>query len=350
MKTNSGNFFEDFKLGQTLHHATPRTLTEGDRALYTALYGSRFALQSGDAFAKHLGFHKSPIDDLLVFHTVFGKSVSDISLNAVANLGYAEGRFLKPVYPGETLTAISEVIGLKENSNKQTGVVYVRTRGLNDNDELVLSYVRWVMVRKRDPEAPTETSVPKLADSVAPEELHAAPHTDYATLFNTQLSGSNHRWNDYQPGEKIDHVDGMTVEEAEHMLATRLYQNTAKVHFNQFTEGKGRFGRRLIYGGHVISLARALSFNGLANAVTIAAINAGRHVNPLFAGDTVFAWSEVLDKAEIPHRKDVGALRLRLVATKNLPCGEFPDKDEKGAYPENVILDFDYWALMPRKL
>ena len=350
MKTNSGNFFEDFKLGQTLHHATPRTLTEGDRALYTALYGSRFALQSGDAFAKHLGFHKSPIDDLLVFHTVFGKSVPDISLNAVANLGYAEGRFMKPVYPGETLSAVSEVIGLKENSNKQTGVVYVRTRGLNENDEMVLSYVRWVMVRKRDPEAPTETSVPKLADSVAAEELHVAPHTDYATLFNTQLSGSNHRWDDYQPGEKIDHVDGMTVEEAEHMLATRLYQNTAKVHFNQFTESKGRFGRRLIYGGHVISLARALSFNGLANAVSIAAINAGRHVNPLFAGDTVFAWSEVLDKAEIAHRKDVGALRLRLVATKNLPCETFPDKDDKGAYPENVILDFDYWALLPKKL
>jgi 2-methylfumaryl-CoA hydratase len=350
VKTNAGNFFEDFKLGQTLHHATPRTLTEGDRALYTALYGSRFALQSGDAFAKHLGFHKSPIDDLLVFHTVFGKSVPDISLNAVANLGYAEGRFIKPVYPGETLSAVSEVIGLKENSNKQTGVVYVRTRGLNENDEMVLSYVRWVMVRKRDPEAPTETSVPKLADSVAAEELHVAPHTDYATLFNTQLSGSNHRWDDYQPGEKIDHVDGMTVEEAEHMLATRLYQNTAKVHFNQFTESKGRFGRRLIYGGHVISLARALSFNGLANAVSIAAINAGRHVNPLFAGDTVFAWSEVLDKAEIAHRKDVGALRLRLVATKNLPCETFPDKDDKGAYPENVILDFDYWALLPKKL
>jgi 2-methylfumaryl-CoA hydratase len=350
VKTNAGNFFEDFKLGQTLHHATPRTLTEGDRALYTALYGSRFALQSGDAFANHLGFHKSPVDDLLVFHTVFGKSVPDISLNAVANLGYAEGRFMKPVYPGETLTAISEVIGLKENSNKQTGVVYVRTRGLNEKDEMVLSYVRWVMVRKRDPEAATETLVPKLADSVAASDLRVAPHTDYATLFNTQLSGSEHRWDDYAPGEKIDHVDGMTVEEAEHMLATRLYQNTAKVHFNQFTESKGRFGKRLIYGGHVISIARALSFNGLANAVSIAAINAGRHVAPLFSGDTVFAWSEVLDRCDIPHRRDVGALRLRLVATKNLPCDGFPDKDDKGGYAENVILDFDYWALLPRRL
>jgi len=134
------------------------------------------------------------------------------------------------------------------------------------------------------------------------------------------------------------------------MLATRLYQNSARVHFNQHTEGKGRFGRRLVYGGHVISLARAISFNGLANAVTILAINGGRHVNPLFAGDTVFAWSEILDSAELAGRKDCGALRLRLIATKSLPCDSYPDKNESGQYPENVILDFDYWALSPCRL
>ena len=349
MKTSSGNFFEDFKLGQKLVHATPRTLTDGDTALYTALYGSRFALQSADSFARALGYPRSPLDDLLVFHTVFGKTVPDISLNAVANLGYAEGHFVKPVYLGVSLTAVSEVIGLKENSNKQTGVVYVRTEGFDESGDRVLSYVRWVMVRKRDPEAPVgEAHVPKLAAAVSAQDLVAPWDTQFAE-FDTALSGSPHLWDDYQVGEKIDHVDGMTVEEAEHMLATRLYQNTARVHFNQFTEGKGRFGRRLIYGGHVISLARALSFNGLANAFSIAAINGGRHVNPLFAGDTVFAWSEVLDKQPVTDRKDVGTLRLRLVATKNLPCEGFPDKNAEGQYPENVILDFDYWAFVPRR-
>ncbi|HEY2032542.1 MAG TPA: MaoC family dehydratase [Rhizomicrobium sp.] len=347
-KTNPGNFFEDFRLGQKLIHATPRTLTEGDASLYTALYGPRFALQSADAFAGTLGLPSAPLDDLLVFHTIFGKTVPDISLNAVANLGYAEGRFLKPVYPGTTLSAVSEVIGLKENSNKQTGVVYVRTDGFDENGDKVLTYVRWVMVRKRDANAViTESSVPKTAPFVSPDSL-SAPATDFSR-FDVTASGSPYLWDDYAKGEKIDHVDGITVEESDHMLATRLYQNTAKVHFNQFSEGKGRFGRRLIYGGHVISLARALSFNGLANAMSIAAINGGRHVNPLFAGDTVFAWSEVLDKAEIAGRKDCAALRLRLVATKNLPCEEFPDKGADGNYPEKVILDFDYWAILPRK-
>src|SRR5215472_133242 len=348
-KTNSGNFFEDFKLGQKIAHATPRTLGQGDQALYTALYGSRFALQSSDAFAQTVGLPRAPLDDLLVFHTVFGKTVPDISLNAVANLGYADGKFFKHVFPGATVSAHSEIIGLKESSNKQTGVVYVRTDGLDEKAERILSYVRWVMVRKRDAAAQVGAAhIPELPDAVAPDDIRLPPHLNFDTLFEKSLSGSPHLWNDYEVGEAIDHVDGVTIEEAEHMMATRLYQNTARVHFNQFSESKSRFGRRLIYGGHVISLARAISFNGLANAFTIVAINAGRHVNPVFAGETVFAWSQVLDKWEFPHRKDLGALRLRLVATKNLPCASFPDRDEKGEYPQDVVLDFDYWAILPR--
>lgn len=349
MKSIQGNYFEDFRLGQMLVHATPRTLTVGDAAVYAALYGSRFALQSSDVFARSLGLPRSPMDDLLVFHTVFGKSVPDISLNAVANLGYSLGRYFKPVYPGTTLRAQSEVIGLKENSSRQTGVVYLRTEGFDENDACVLSYVRWVMVRKRDADrVVTEAHVPVLAESVGADQLIISPQLRFEA-FDTRASGSPYLWDDYEVGEKIDHEDGVTVEEAEHMMATRLYQNTARVHFNQYAEETNRFGRRLVYGGHVISHARALSFNGFANAISILAINAGRHVNPLFAGDTVFAWSDVLDKAEIEGRSDCGALRLRLVATKNFPCSSFPDRDSGGKYPDSVILDFDYWALMPRR-
>lgn len=347
-KTNAGNFFEDFSIGQVIAHAVPRTVTDGDRALYTALYGTRCAVQSSDEFARAIGYERSPLDDMLVFHVVFGKTVPDISLNAVANLGYAECRFLQPVFSGDTLSSSSEVIGLKENSNGKTGVVYVRSTGINQHDETVLQFVRWVMVRKRDEASPApEPVVPQLAKVVDASQIGSAVPQIKPANWDVALSGQPHLWNDYEVGERIDHVDGMTVEEAEHMIATRLYQNTAKVHFNQFTEGQGRFGRRLIYGGHVISIARSLSFNGLANAFHVAAINGGAHVAPLFAGDTVFAWSEVLDKAELPGRSDAGALRLRLVATKDRPCHEFPLKDEDGKYAEGVILDLDYWAILP---
>jgi len=182
---------------------------------------------------------------------------------------------------------------------------------------------------------------------VEPNLLGAACPPIDIQAYDFALAGSRDRFGDYQPGERIDHVDGVTVEEAEHMMATRLYQNTARVHFNQFSEAQGRFGRRLIYGGHAISLARALSFNGLANAFHVAAINGGRHVAPLFAGLTVFAWSEVLAVAELHGRNDVGALRLRTVATKDKPCADFPYKVDN-EYDPAVILDLDYWVLMPR--
>ena len=347
-KTSPGNFFEDFRLGQTIRHATPRTVTHGDVAVYNALFGARFPLQSSDVFAYAVGYPQSPIDDLLVFHIVFGKTVPDISLNAVANLGYADCRFLRAVYPGDTLTAESEVIGLKENSSRKTGVVYVRSTGFKQDGTKVLEYVRWVMVRKRDEAAAAPGDlVPQLPKAVEADGLGEASPIIVVRSYDFALAGSPHRWGDYQVGEMIDHVDGMTVEEAEHQMATRLYQNTARVHFNQFTQSKDRFGRRLIYGGHVISLARALSFNGLGNAYHIAAINGGRHVAPLFAGCTVFAWTEVMEKAELSGRTDVGALRLRTVATKDQPCAEFPLKQDGADHPA-VILDLDYWVLMPR--
>ncbi|MEQ1694477.1 MAG: MaoC family dehydratase [Hyphomicrobiaceae bacterium] len=349
IKTNPGNFFEDFRFGQVIRHATPRTVFAGDGALYMALYGPRFAVQSSRAFAQGLGYSESPLDDMLVFHVVFGKTVPDVSLNAVANLGYADCRFLKPVFPGDTLSTVSEVIGLKENSNKETGTVYVRSTGRNQHGEVVLEYTRWVMVRKREKGSPPpEAIVPALPDRVDPSELGTAVPPLDVTKFDTALSGSPHRWADYGVGEKIDHVDGMTIEEAEHQMATRLYQNTAKVHFNQHTEGQGRFGRRLVYGGVVISLARALSFNGLGNAFHIAAINGGRHVAPCFGGDTVYAWSEVLEKAELPGRSDVGALRIRMIAAKNANCAAFPLKTATGDYAEGVVLDLDLWVLLPR--
>lgn len=340
-KTNPGRFFEDYSVGQVIEHAVPRTVSGGERALYHALYPARHALYSSDEFARASGLPASPIDDLAAFHVVFGKTVPDVSLNAVANLGYGEGRWLKPVYEGDTLRSTSEVIGLKQNSNGKTGVVYVRTRGLNQRDEVVMEYCRWVMVRKRDLDAPApETVVPDLAKVIDPADLVIPEGLDFSN-YDFTLSGEPHRFGDYEIGEQIDHVDGVTIEEAEHMLATRLWQNTAKVHFDATFRPDGQ---RLIYGGHVISMARALSFNGLANAQMIVGLNGGAHANPCFSGLTVKAWSEVLDKAET-SASGVGAIRLRLVATRG---GEpFALKGDDGKYLPDVLLDLDYWALMP---
>ena len=341
MKTNSGWFFEDYTIGQVMEHAVPRTVGQGERALYHALYPARHALYSSDLFAQSCGLPSSPLDDLIAFHVVFGKTVPDISLNAVANLGYAEARWLRPVYPGDTLRSLSTVIGLKQNSSGKTGVVWVRSEGFNQRGETVMSFVRWVMVRKKNLAMPApQTVVPELRSVVPAAELIVPSDLNFES-YRSDLSGSLYIYGDYKVGEVIDHVDGVTVSEAEHMMATRLWQNTAKVHFDATARPDGR---RLIYGGHVISMARALSSNGLGNAQMIAAINAGAHANPCFAGDTIRAWSEVLDLAETAN-PTVGALRLRLVATKGTGTEL---RDAEGKYHSDVLLDLDYWAFIPR--
>ena len=340
-KTNPGRFFEDYHLGEVIRHAAPRTVGSGERALYHALYPARHALHSSDEFARACGLPASPLDDMAAFHVVFGKTVPDVSLNAVANLGYAEGRWLRPVWPGDTLRAESEVVGLRQNSNGKSGIVWVRTRGINQHGEAVLSYVRWVMVRKRDlGAAAPDAVVPELKPALDPADLAVPEGLDFSA-YDFGLAGEPHRARDYRVGEQIDHVDGVTVEQAEHMIATRLWQNTAKVHFDATLRADGQ---RLIYGGHVISLARALSFNGLANAQMVVGLNGGAHANPCFAGQTVKAWSEVLDIADTAA-PGVAAVRLRLVATSG--GAPFRLGDDDGKYLPEVLLDLDYWALMP---
>lgn len=329
------NFFEDFELGQTWVHATPRTVGEGEIALYLALTGARHPLASSALVAHALGYPKRPLDELLAFHIAFGKTVADISLNAVANLGYADVRFLAPVYVGDTLTAESTVIGLKENSDGKAGVVWVRSTALNQNDEEALSWVRWVMVKKLDRAYPApKTVIPELPAVVAANRLPVPGFLD-ARQFETGLTGSARLWDDYAAGERIDHPAGMTLDESDHTFATRLYQNPARLHFDARLMAGTPFGRRLVYGGHVISVCRALSYEGLENALLIAAINGGTHSNPTFAGDTLYCRSEVIEKWEIPGRIDLGALRLRMIGEKNRPAAE-------------VVLDLDYTVLMPR--
>lgn len=352
-KTNPGNFFEDFVTGDKLVHAVPRTITEGDCSMYIALTGDRYPLHCSAQYARSLGYERETVNDMLVFHMVFGKTVNDVSLNAVANLGYAGVRFMRPVYPGDTVRSISEVLGKKENRNGNNGVVWVRTTGTNQRDEVVLEFYRWVMVNKRDPGTPTGAADrPELPESVAVADLPIAACLDLSK-YESWPSGGSAFFDDYEPGEKIDHVDGMTIEESEHMIVTRLYQNTAKVHFDGFAAKDTRFGRRLMYGGHVISIARSLSFNGLQNALGILAWNGGAHANPTFAGDTIYAYSEVLERAELPGRSDCGALRMRLCAAKNIDVAAegmpiMIEKDGKRVYHPNVVLDLDYWLLMPK--
>lgn len=351
------NFFEDFRLGQIIHHATPRTVSDGDISAYLALTGSRFAIHCADTVARELGHPQRPLEDLLVFNIAFGKTVPDLSVNAVANLGYADLRFLAPVYAGDTLSCESVVIGLKENSSRLTGVVYVRSTCYNKDGVVVLTWVRWVMVHKRRREAKVaDPFVPELLTSVPKDDLTARARIRSSEALEEwcEASGSAQLWDAYAPGDRIDHPLGMTMEHADNMAAARLYQNNSRPHFDGFGMRQSQIGQRLVYGGHVISVCRALSHDGLENAVEILAVNAGTHVSPTLAGDTLYAFTEVLDRFKLPNRTDVGALRLRLVGLKDtipadVEVASTSMPNGGSAYHPAVVLDLDYVVAVPRK-
>ncbi len=344
-----GNFFEDFTVGSVFEHAVPKTVTEADSCLYGAIFGSHYPLHCATTFAKELGYKTFPIDDLLVFHIIFGKSVRDISLNAVANLGYAEGVFLIPVYPGDTLRSKSEIIGKRQISSGKAGVVYVHTSGYNQNNECVLHFKRWVLVKKRDENAEaSEEIVPKFSEDFF-SKINQTGETEYFSgIYPSYATGSLTSWEDYFVGQKIIHTDGVTVEESDHMTATRLFQNNAKIHFNAHIGADEKPTKRLIYGGHVISLGRSLSFNGLENAFKILSVNGGNHIAPLYAGDTVYARSEIIDKLKLSSEKS-GALRIRLNVFKNFRPNQETQITENETRHPSLILDFDYTVAIPKE-
>ncbi|MDF7775627.1 MaoC family dehydratase [Sphingomonas sp. AOB5] len=340
-----GNFFEDLTLGRTFDHGTPRTIGEAEASLHIALTGARQPLHSSRYLAQAMGLADRPIDDVLLFNIAFGKTVPDLSLNAVANLGYADVRFLAPVFPGDTIRARSQVIGRRETSGGKAGIVYVRSEAYNQDGTCVLSYVRWVLVNKaRADVSDPAKEVPALPASVEADRLHV-PTLHGARRSLQDATGSNRFWSDYAVGDRIDHPSGMTIDASDHTLATKLYQNSAKVHFDALAMRATPSGERLVYGGHVISVCRALSYDGLENIVSIAAINGGSHVAPTHAGDTLYCATEVIDRIRLPSTPELAALRLRLWGLKDLPPREVP----AGALPGHpaVVLDLDYTVLIP---
>jgi 2-methylfumaryl-CoA hydratase len=141
----------------------------------------------------------------------------------------------------------------------------------------------------------------------------------------------------------------MTINDSDHSLATRLYQNTAKAHFDGHGMAQGPMGRRLVYGGHVISVCKALSYDGLENMLGLLAINAGAHVAPVFAGDTLRCATQVLDSFALGE-SPIGALRLRLLGVKNRDDASSIAFTDPGVPRDpDIVLDLDMTVALPKR-
>lgn len=145
-----GNRFEDFTEGRVFNHHWGRTITDGDNAAFTTQTLSFCPLYFNTVYAQSQGHPRTVVNPLLVFNTVFGLTVEDLSEGGGPFLGVDNCRFIVPVYVGETLTARSTVVSARESRGQPAlGIVSWHTEGFNQDGIQVLDYTRTNLVRRR---------------------------------------------------------------------------------------------------------------------------------------------------------------------------------------------------------
>ena len=210
----------------------------------------------------------------------------------------------------------------------------------------MLEYVRWVMVRKRDEAAPAPGDlVPRAADGASSRDARRRLPADRAGAYDFALAGSPHRFGDYQVGEKIDHVDGMTVEEAEHQIATRLYQNTARVHFNQFTAEQGPLRPPAdLWRPRDFARARALVQRPRQCVPHRRRSMAGATSRRCSRAARCLRGRRCWPRPSLPD----ATMSARCACARSRPRTAVRDFPLRAGRRSAVILDLDYWVLMPR--
>jgi 2-methylfumaryl-CoA hydratase len=320
----TGNFLEDFRPGEVFRHKAGKTVTEGLFTTFTEFAMSSNPLAKNARYARAYGFEGLVCPPGVAMLVAFSQTVEDVSENARANLEYVDMRFGAPVYVGDTIEVETKVLGVRGSSSRPNlGIVSVQStarKNLGAADEaVVMTWQRKVQVYKRD------ESAELCEGSVEPDAVECElwlpdydPARDYKALAH--LSSPEGYFEDFEPGTLIEHSRGRTITD-EHIHLTAVLDNTSQVHCNQFmidlNPKQYVGGRLIIFGGIPFVLCLGLSCPDVGdNAIGDILYSTGRHTAPLFAGDTVFAATEVKGKHDFPGRPDLGILEARLLGHK----------------------------------
>lgn len=312
IRKKTGNFLEDFEIGGILRHKVGKTVNEGLLNAFTEFSMTTNPLHKNRRYAQLYGYRDLILPPGLVMAVVFSQSVEDVSENARANLEYVDMRFGAPVHVGDTIESTSVVLGVTPSSrDRSLGVVHVQTTGRNQHDEVVLTYERKVQVWKNDVGAEVVKASVAAAPVACELQLPAYdPAVPYRSLAH--LSNDDTYFEDFTAGDVIEHSRGRTMT-SEHIALTAMLDNTSQVHCNQhmIDQNPERFvgGQLIIFGGIPFQLCLGLSCPDVAdNSLGDLVYRTGRHSAPLFAGDTVFAATEIVATRDLPGRPDLGAL------------------------------------------
>ena len=274
--------------------------------------------------ARALGHPDIPAPAQLVFNVVLSLGVQNDSEKAMANLGYYDAQYLRPVYQLDTIRSLTKVIDRKERGAGKPGIVTIRTLGLNQNEEVVLQYERKIMVAGQGDRPPT-TPLPPAATMPAFPWVEDAEVflPDFPARMPGGLTGPNSWFEDFSVGDIIVHANGRTITD-EHFSLTYEAGNTHPLHFDRvFSSGlSGKMsGDPIVYGGLVFAWLEGLASRDVSeNSVWELGFTEGYHTQPSIGGDTVAALSRVLAAEDAPGALGAkfGIVSFQLIGVKNI--------------------------------
>ena len=315
-----GRYLDELEPGQVFEHPRGFTFERGNMLAFARTFMQTNPLYLNLQYAVGHGFRDLLASPQMVFNVTLSLGVQNDSEKAIANLGYYQVQFLRPVYPGDTLRAFTRVLERKDRGPDKPGIARIRTVGVNQDDKVVLQYERKIMVGWRGDRLPT---------TPAPAVTVAFPGEDAPTLelpltdgtFAAGLTGPNTYAEDFSPGDIIVHANGRTITE-EHMALTYLVGNSHPLHFDRvFSSGlSGKMsGDPIVYGGLVFAWLDGLASRDVSeHAVWELGFTEGYHTQPAIAGDTVGALSRILAVEDVPGAAGYAAVTMQLIGVKNI--------------------------------
>ncbi len=315
-----GRYLDEFVPGQVFVHPRGYTFERGPMLDFARVFMQCNPLYLNLEYAKAHGFADLPASPQMVFNVVLSLGVHNDSEKAIANLGYYNVQFLRPVYPGDTLRGYTKVMDRKARGEDKPGIVLIRTLGLNQHNQVVLQYERKIMVGYRGDRLPT-TPAP-----TTPVEFPWVEHPVVELPINAghypaQLTGPNTYFEDFALGDLIIHANGRTITD-EHMAWTYLVGNTHPLHFDRvYSTGlSGKMsGEPIVYGGLVFAWLEGLASRDVSeNALWELGFTEGYHTQPAVSGDTVAALSRVVATETLPHTDTAGIVTFQFIGVKNI--------------------------------
>jgi 2-methylfumaryl-CoA hydratase len=337
-----GRLLDDFRVGDVYHHPWEVTIDDGLLAMFAASFLDPNPLYSSTRFARELGFRDRVVHPLVILNLALSFTVHDVSEQAIAHLAYIDLRFPNAAYSEDTLSAYSEILGVRVSESKpDRGVVHLRTTGINQDGAVVVTFERKALIPtgrlegRAHPDAAHDTpgSAVSVNDASTSEEIRSEGierdrlKSVLPVSLPSELAGEIKipKWpgrprglfEDFAVGAVILHSIGHTVGESEHMQLTILTRNSHPLHFDEVYCRERSFTKtRIVEGGLVFAWAASLaSRDTSANALWEIGYDKGSHPNPVLAGDTLYAASRVIEKEE--RDEQTGIVRFRLVGVKN---------------------------------